>query len=57
MKMQTTYQVNKPNSAIGFSITVTTIYSSFKESEINNVAETLKNSIGNGVVSEVKADE
>ena len=51
MKTYTYYKPLKPNTVTGYSVKLTTIYSSFNESEINSLIEEFKKTIGSGLVS------
>ena len=52
MKTTITYQANEPNSTIGYSVTVSTTYSSFCEPEIELLKMHFKDMIGSGVIME-----
>ena len=52
MKSVTTYRKLKPNTLNGYSIEVSTIYSSFDQREIDALEENLEKTIGTMLVTE-----
>lgn len=53
----TQYQRYDPDSVSGHKIVVTQTYSSYNEHEIDKLEETLRNTIGCGLIAEVKGKE
>lgn len=43
------YKRHNPNTAIGHSIEVTIVYSSYDEKDIDNIESDLRQSIGSGI--------
>lgn len=56
MKMFTTYKRNNPDTINGESITVTTVYSSYNEKEIDELENQLRNSIGSGLIGNINTE-
>ena len=52
MKIATIYERLMPTTADGHIVKVTTYYSSFDKTEIDNLQEELEKSIGAGIISE-----
>ena len=52
MKVYTYYEPLKPDTVAGYSIKVTTIYSSFNKEAIDALSEEFKKKIGSGIVSD-----
>ena len=50
MKVYTYYEPMKPDTVSGYSIKVTTIYSSFNKESIDALSEEFKKKIGSGIV-------
>lgn len=51
MKTYTYYEPMKPDTVSGYSVKVTTIYSSFNKGEIDALSEEFKKNIGSGIMS------
>lgn len=56
MKVYTYYEPMKPNTVSGYSIKVTTIYSSFNKEAIDALSEEFKKRIGSGLMSDCEEE-
>lgn len=52
MKTYTYYEPMKPDTVSGYSIKVTTIFSSFNKDDIDALLEEFKKNIGSGIMSD-----
>ena len=52
MKAYTYYEPMKPDTVSGYSIKVTTIYTSFNKEAIDALSEEFKKGIGSGIMSD-----
>ena len=57
MTCLTQYQRYDPDTVSGHKIVVTQTYSSYNEHEIDKLEETLRNTIGLGLITEVNGKE
>lgn len=53
-RVQTTYYRAKPDTVSGESIVVTTVYSSWNAKEIDVLQESFRQTIGNGLITEME---